>query len=218
MLNPHLLLWLGFATVALASVGQALKSDTFDSFLAFFGAPALPKVWVPRVTVLVGVAAAVVTGVASGKAIEQALAEAFAVGLGGVFAIAGHEVAARKNVGLPANDDPKPRGSASPPSAMAGGMIVGVIITVVALAQGCALFQPGAKFPTDAENAAACVVGDIEKGQTNVAQILIDCRDSETAMVLDVIGTLVSSPKFATDHPEQHPQLKASYAIVRGSH
>lgn len=203
-----------------------------------FGVATLPKPWLPYLT-LAGLFLSSCVGSIAQAPIKDNAAWFTAV-LAGMIALGGsatgatikQQLDAHKRAPTPLASDVKPL---STPGGIGGaatmlvaglgfarvlGAFLAATLLVLMLAipvNGCSLFASGSKFPTDAENAAACVVADIEQGQTNVGTIVTDCSSFAPALIIDIVGALTNSPQFVAAHPTATAPLKASLATARAS-
>lgn len=86
------------------------------------------------------------------------------------------------------------------------------------LALGLGVCGCSSKLPSDLEQIAGCVVGDVVAGQTDLAAIAHDCSGGIEQTAADAIALLLDSPSFTAAHPALVPALQQKLADYRQAH
>lgn len=102
------------------------------------------------------------------------------------------------------------------PACIAFAVVCCALAVVGGLLSGCALLK-GSTLPADLEQNFVCVQGEIASGVTNVMAIEQKCLPGQLGTIVDMIETLIASPKFAAEHPAQMPALHDGIVGARAS-
>jgi hypothetical protein len=123
--------WMPLLALFLGMIVHALSADEGRSLLEKFGAPPLPRSWLPYLTILFGVGAGVTNSLVLGKGLQESIIGALAAMATATFGLSATRIAHDTAGG-------GGKSSGGPPTAIVS---VGALL-LATLLSGCALFTP----------------------------------------------------------------------------